>query len=118
MLTIGSLRRQAMSDVGPHMFVALYPPASFIETPISVGHKPIDGLRYPDNELAKMNCVGCQMARVNAALPDIDSPTTALPVGACALFAASHAGSSCVRKVSHLYVRVPELPVAGWYQSV
>ena len=47
-----------------------------METPISMGHKPIDGLRYPDSEPAKMNCIGCQTARVNAALPDMDSPTT------------------------------------------
>ena len=37
-----------------------------------------------------------------AALPDMDSPTTALPVGACPRLAANHAGSSWVRKVSHL----------------
>jgi hypothetical protein len=59
-------------------------------------------LRYPDSELAKMNCIGCQTASVNAALPDIDSPTTALPFGACPLLAASQPGSSWVRKVSHL----------------
>src|SRR5215208_6890209 len=102
MLIIGSLRRQAGSEVGPHMFEALYPPASFIEKPISMGHKPIEGLRYPDSDPAKMNCIGCQMASVNAALPDMDSPTTALPVGTCPSFAASHPGSSWVRKVSHL----------------
>src|SRR5256885_8007275 len=113
MLTMGSWRRHAGSDVGPHILDALYPPASFIDTPISVGHRPFDGLRYPDSEPAKTYCVGCQIASVNAALPDMDSPTTALPVGACALFAASHAGSSCVRNVSHLYVTVPEVPVAG-----
>ncbi len=49
-----------------------------------------------------MNCSGCQVARVSAALPDMDSPTTALPVGDCPRLAASHAGSSWVRKVSHL----------------
>src|SRR5689334_25422957 len=102
MLTIGSLRRQAGSLVGPHMFVALKPPASFIDSPMSVGHKPCEGLRKPDNELAKMNCAGCQIASVSAAPPAIESPTTALPVGAMPRLAASQAGSSWVRKVSHL----------------
>ena len=41
-----------------------------------------EGTRPPDSEPAKMNCIGCQMAMVSAALPDMDSPTTALPVGA------------------------------------
>ena len=84
------------------MSVALNPPASFIAKPIMVGHKPCDGLRKPDSEPAKMNWAGCQIARVSAAPPDIDSPTTALPVGAMPLFAASQAGSSWVRNVSHL----------------
>ena len=34
--------------------------------------------------------------------PDIDRPTTALPVGCTPRLAASQAGSSCVRNVSHL----------------
>src|SRR3569833_1441992 len=102
MLTIGSLRCQAGSLVGPHMSEDRYPPPSFIARPISVGHKPRDGLRNPDSELAKMNCWGCQIARVSAALPDIERPTTALLIGVSALSTASQAGSSWVRKVSHL----------------
>ncbi|MDA4088601.1 hypothetical protein MHAS44199_23430 [Mycolicibacterium hassiacum DSM 44199] len=35
-------------------------------------------------------------------LPDIEMPTTALPVGETPRLASSHAGSSWVRKVSHL----------------
>ncbi len=61
-----------------------------------------------------MNCWGgCQIASVNAALPDIESPTTALLIGVTALFSASHAGNSWVRNVSHLYVSVPLDPAAG-----
>jgi hypothetical protein len=102
MFTIGSLRRHAGSLVGPHMSRALYPPASFIEKPINVGHSPFDGFRYPDSDPAKMNCCGCQIAMVSAALPDIDSPTTAFRYGSCPLLAASQVGSSWVRNVSHL----------------
>src|ERR1700716_1512026 len=94
MLTVGSLRRHAGSLVVPHMSVELNPPASFIAKPIMVGHKPCDGLRNPESVPAKMNWAGCQIARVNAAPPAIDRPTTALPVGAMPLLAASQEGSS------------------------
>jgi hypothetical protein len=60
-----------------------------------------------------MNCAGCHVAKFSAAPPDIERPTTALPVGAMALFAASQVGNSWVRNVSHLYVVVPALPAAG-----
>ena len=43
-----------------------------------------------------------QMASVSAEPPDIDRPTTALPVGCTPRLAASQAGSSWVRNVSHL----------------
>src|SRR5687767_10454072 len=102
MLTVGSLRRHAGSLVVPHMSVALNPPASFIAKPIMVGHNPCEGLRNPDREPAKMNCAGCQIASVSAAPPAIESPTTALPVGAMPRLAASQPGSSWVRNVSHL----------------
>jgi len=62
MLTIGSLRCQAGSDDGPHMLVALKPPASFIASPISVGHQPSDGLRKPDSDAAYLYWSGCQIA--------------------------------------------------------
>jgi hypothetical protein len=38
---------------------------------------------------------------ISAALPDIDRPTTALPLGEMPLLAARYAGSSDVRNVSH-----------------
>lgn len=50
--SIGSLRFHAGSLVGPHMLVALNPPASFIARPIKVGHQPSDGLRKPDRDAA------------------------------------------------------------------
>ena len=50
MLTIGSLRFHAGSEDGPHMLSALKPPASFIASPISMGHQPSDGLRNPDSD--------------------------------------------------------------------
>src|ERR1700712_5499699 len=96
-LTIGSLRRQATSLDGPHMLAGLNPPAYFMARPIMVGHRPSDGLRNPDSEAAKMNWVGCQIARVNAEPPDMDRPTTAFPVGSIPRFWASQSGSSCVR---------------------
>ena len=86
--------------------------------PISVGHRPCDGLRNPDSEPAKMNCCGCQAASVSAAPPAIDNPTTALPTGLWPRLAASQAGNSWVRNVSHLYVVVPAVPLAGRYQSL
>ena len=49
-----------------------------------------------------MNCAGCQVARFSADEPAIDRPTAALPVGLTALLACRYAGSSWVRKVSHL----------------
>ena len=67
-----------------------------------VGHNPCDGFRKPDREAAKMNWLGCQTARFNAAPPDIDMPTAASPFGSMLLLLANQAGSSSVRKVSHL----------------
>src|ERR1700730_1279873 len=52
MLTIGSLRFHAGSLDGPHMSSDLYPPASFIDMPTSVGHQPSDRFRNPDREAA------------------------------------------------------------------
>ncbi|SKU54375.1 Uncharacterised protein [Mycobacteroides abscessus subsp. abscessus] len=48
----------------------------------------------------------------------MDSPTTAFAAGEMPLLAPSHCGNSVVRKVSHLYVHTPSLPLAGLYQSV
>src|ERR1700758_1246811 len=56
--TIGSLRCQAGSLDGPHIAVALKPPASFIAIPISIGHQPSAGLRKPDSDPAKGNLSG------------------------------------------------------------
>ena len=83
MLTIGSLRFQALlgSSVGPHMSLALKPPASPIEMFTSIGHQPSERFRKPDSDAAYGNCSGCQIARVSAAEPAIDRPTAALPVG-------------------------------------
>ena len=49
---IGSFRCQAPPPYGPHMSMALNPPASAIETPTRMGQKPADRLRKPDNDPA------------------------------------------------------------------
>ena len=49
-----------------------------------------------------MNISGWNTDRIIAELPDIDRPTAALPVVDTPFSAASHCGSSLVRKVSHL----------------
>ena len=78
------------------------PPASCIAKSINVGHRPCDGARYPDSDAANLYWRGYHAAIVNAALPDMDNPTTALPNGSWPRLAASHSGSSRVRNVSHL----------------
>ncbi len=49
-----------------------------------------------------MNWSGWYAARIRADEPAIDRPTAALPVGLTCLLLARYAGSSLVRKVSHL----------------
>ena len=71
-------------------------------TLIRIGHSPTEGFRNPDSDAAKRNWVGCQIASVSAGPPDMDRPTTALPVGSTPLLAFNQAGNSRVRNVSHL----------------
>src|ERR1044072_486683 len=104
MFSIGSARSQAGEPGLPHMSNESKPPASCIAMSISGGHSFCDGARYPDSDAANLYWRGCQAAIVNAALPDIDSPTTALPKGSWPRLAGSHVGISLVRNVSHLYV--------------
>src|SRR5690348_3388117 len=117
-LTVGSLRAQAGSPAGPHIGPGSKPPESCIANPTKVGQTPSDRFKKPDSEPAYRKFCGCHSARVNAALPPMERPTMALPLGLMPRFAANHGGSSCVRKVSHLYVQVSPLPTAGAYQSV
>src|SRR6478609_9127560 len=102
-LTIGSLRFHALfgSSVLPHMSSGEKPPASPMAIPTSIGHQPSDRFRKPDSEAEYWNWPGCQIASVSAAEPAIDRPTAALRLLSTPLVARK-AGSSWVRKVSHL----------------
>ena len=43
---------------------------------MSVGHKPDDGLRYPESEPAKMNCAGCHAYDLTGGMgPDLTDPS-------------------------------------------
>jgi hypothetical protein len=57
------------------------------------------------------------MRQNQAAEPDIDTLTAALPLGLTPLLAESHEGSSCASGTSPLVVHAPPLPTAGWCQS-
>src|SRR5829696_6435595 len=60
-----------------------------------------DGVRTPDSEPAKRYRSGWNVASVTAPVPPCAAPTMPWPPGARPLLAASQAGSSSARKVSH-----------------
>ena len=51
-LTVGLLRCQAGPPPGPHIAIALKPPACFIAKPTSMGHIPLGRFKKPDSDPA------------------------------------------------------------------